>query len=107
MNLRGMLRRFTDGSVDIRHVKKQHSNFVREALRGQLPMDAKAVKEALYLLSQGKGIVTTEASFSNKGERTIKVKIPVNGYTVYIERPSDLRNNALELKGVTMYKKTY
>lgn len=95
----GALRTFT--SRYVRHVMKQHGDPVTEALRGQLHMDADAIKIALSNLKAGKGRVV-EGTYAKRGTPTIITEIPINGYTIYAEEPVQTLNG-IELSGRTMY----
>ncbi len=86
----------------VRHVMNQHGNALIEALSGQLVMDPDAIKIALSELRNGNGRIVGRG-FSARGMPTIRTRIPVNGYALYIEEPID-QPSGTSLQGRTMYK---
>ena len=81
----------------IRHIINQHEDPVIEALRGQMHMDADAIKIALSYLRDGKGKFIKWTN-SESGQRSMLTEIPINGYTLYAEVPF-----GTEFEGRTIY----
>ncbi len=90
----------------IRHILAEHGDFLREALRAQLPMTKADIARHLSAVKDGKHPTETKPSNTRQGNPSIITSYEVNGYTLYAEEitKSSGNNNPNNLIGHTMYK---
>ena len=90
----------------LKHSMAEHGDFLREALRAQLPMTPTDIARHLSALKDGKYPKDVILSRTEEGYPSIITVYEVNGYTLYaeeIKKPLG-SNNASDLIGHTMYK---
>jgi len=96
--------RFLDTIV--RHVIREHGDFLREGLRAQLPMKPVDIARHLSAVKANKEPNKTIPTKTKEGTPSILTAFEVNGYTLYAEeiiRPLG-KNLPSDLIGHTMYK---
>lgn len=103
--------KFTGGkhkfsSTIIRHIINEHGDFLREALRAQLPMSVTDIARHLSAIKANKTPTSTKASKTKEGKPSILTSYEVNGYTLYAEEITKKLGKNLpgDLLGHTMYK---
>ena len=103
--------RFTGGKhrfldTIVRHVIREHGDFLREGLRAQLPMKPVDIARHLSAVKANKEPNKTIPTKTKEGTPSILTAFEVNGYTLYAEeiiRPLG-KNLPSDLIGHTMYK---
>ncbi len=95
---------FSDNAV--KHIIKEHGDFLREGLRAQLPMIITDIARHLSTVKANKIPTSTKASKTSRGAPSILTSYEVNGYTLYAEeiKKSLGKNLPSDLIGHTMYK---
>jgi hypothetical protein len=96
--------RFLDNFV--RHIIKEHGDFLREGLRAQLPMSPVDIARHLSAVKDNKKPSKTIPTKTKEGRPSILTAFEVNGYTLYAEeiiKPLG-KNLPSDLIGHTMYK---
>ncbi len=95
---------FSDNAI--KHIIREHGDFLREGLRAQLPMTAMDIARHLSAIKDNKVPSSTKASKTSRGTPSILTSYEVNGYTLYaeeIKKPLG-KNLPSDLIGHTMYK---
>lgn len=95
---------FSDNAI--KHIIREHGDFLREGLRAQLPMTATDIARHLSAVKANKVPSSTKASRTKEGKPSILTSYEVNGYTLYaeeIKKPLG-KNIPSDLIGHTMYK---
>ncbi len=90
----------------IRHIIAEHGDFLREALRAQLPMTADDIARHLSAIKDNKHPSNTLPSKTREGYPSILTSYEINGYTLYaeeIKKPLG-QNRPSDLVGHTIYK---
>lgn len=95
---------FSDYAV--KHIIREHGDFLREGLRAQLPMTIKDIARHLSAVKANKVPASTKASKTKEGRPSILTSYQINGYTLYAEeiKKSPGKNLPSDLIGHTMYK---
>lgn len=95
---------FSDNTI--KHIVREHGDFLREGLRAQLPMTAEDIARHLSAVKDNKVPSSTKVSKTNRGTPSILTSYEVNGYTLYAEeiKKSPGKNLPSDLIGHTMYK---
>ena len=90
----------------IRHTISEHGDFLREALRAQLPMTPNDIARHLSAVKNNKNPSNIIPSNTKRGTPSIITAYEVNGYTLYAEeiKKSLGQNTPSDLIGHTMYK---
>ena len=95
---------FSDNAI--KHIIREHGDFLREGLRAQLPMTITDIARHLSAIKDNKVPSSTKASKTKEGRPSILTSYEVNGYTLYaeeIKKPLG-KNLPSDLIGHTMYK---
>ena len=96
--------RFSDDAI--RHIIKEHGDFLREGLRAQLPMTPTDIARHLSAIKANKEPSNIKPTKTKQGNPSILTSYEVNGYTLYAEelkKPLG-QNLPSDLIGHTMYK---
>ena len=90
----------------IKHTLAEHGDFLREALRAQLPMTPIDVARHLSAVKDDKIPKDVRPSKTKRGNASIITSYEVNGYTLYAEEITKSlgKNTPSDLIGHTMYK---
>ncbi|MBO5454716.1 MAG: hypothetical protein J6A69_12265 [Clostridia bacterium] len=82
----------------IAHAYNEHSNPIKEALRGQLALTKEDIKTAIEKLSKGESRVVQD-TYTTKGQPSVLSEIQINGYSYYAE---EILKDSFDLR--TIYK---
>ena len=92
--------------IAIRHIISEHGDFLREALRAQLPMTPKDIARHLSAIKSDKEPSNIIPTRTGRGQASILTSYEVNGYTLFAEEITKKtgKNLPSDLIGHTMYK---
>lgn len=90
----------------VRHALSEHGDFLREGLRGQLPITENDIARTLSAIKDNKNPSGIKATKTKRGDPSIVTSFMINGYTIYAEELVDQgwNGSAKSLNGNTMYK---
>lgn len=96
--------RFSDNAI--RHMLSEHGNFLREALRAQLPITEDDIARTLSAIKDGVLNKKMTPTKTREGLPSILSSFEINGYTLYAEEITKPlgKNLPNDLVGHTMYK---
>ena len=96
--------KFSDTAI--RHIIKEHGDFLREGLRAQLPMSLTDIARHLSAVKENKKPRDVKPTKTKEGYPSILTSYEVNGYTLYAEEITKPlgKNLPNDLIGHTMYK---
>lgn len=90
----------------IRHMMAEHSDFLRESLRAQLPLKETDIARTLSAIKDNRVPKSLDHSRTKRGNPSIITSFEINGYTLYAEEITRSlgKNLPSDLIGHTMYK---